>query len=375
MAKGQPLQYHVLWVDEEEDQWSFVETARRYNLIVHQYHSWTEAREVLDLHFNAFSAIVLDGRSVIRHGEEADPDFLYQAVREMQNLFSEHEESLPWYVLSTGTAPDFEKTLRRVSMGSREEKIPIWGELYYRKGDDLSKLCEIMRRAASNRKPNKVGRMYKEVFDVMKSYFDNESIDTMLDILVALHYPEDHRDFDPVLYYTQLRRILEHLFRAANKLGIIPDMVLGNNDKVNLSNSSLYLSGRDVNVGGGRIMRYGQPGDSFFPQVQAQIVKSILVVANKNSHTTELDHQEASVIRDYYNSTHSNNLLFGYALQLCDVIVWFGHAVEHNPIKAAPSSQSVSRSTPAANSNSSQRHHYNHHHRRNNRNNNNINNK
>ncbi|MBQ2508324.1 MAG: hypothetical protein II532_00960 [Bacteroidales bacterium] len=339
MAKGQPQQYRVLWVDEEDDQWSFVDTARRYNLIVHQYRTWAEAREALDMHFSAFSAIVLDGRGVIRNTEEPNPDFLYQAVRELQNLFSVHEEFLPWYVLSSGTAPDFENTLRRVSMGSREEHTPFWGDLYYHKGDDLSKMCETMRRAAANRKPNKVGRIYKDVFDVMKRYFESQSVNTMLDILVALHYPEDHRDFDPLLYYTQLRRILEHLFRAANKLGILPDEVLGNNDKVNLSNSSLFLSGREVNIGDGRIVRYGRIGESFFPQVQAQIVKSILVVANKNSHTTELNRQEVSVMRDYYNSIHSNNLLFGYALQLCDVIVWFGHAVERGGVKPNHSSQ------------------------------------
>lgn len=338
MAKNKPLQFRVLWVDEDDDRWEFIETARRFDLIVHQCRSWEEAKELLSLHFSAFSAVVLDGRCPVAPGEEPNEDFLYQAVRELQSLFAEHEESLPWYVFSSGTAPDFDNTLRRIAMGSRQEKVAIWGDLFYRKGEDLDALCQALRRSAGNRKQNRVGRMYKEMFGVLKRYFDSQSANTMLEILVALHYPEESRDFDPVLYYTQLRRILEHLFRSANKLGILPDEVLGANDKVNLSNSSLFLSGREVNLGGGRMVRYGRPGESFFPPVVAQIVKSVLVVANKNSHTTELDHQEASVIRDYYNSLHSNNLFFGYALQLCDVITWYGDAVENVASKPMPQS-------------------------------------
>ena len=146
----------------------------------------------------------------------------------------------------------------------------------------------------------------------------------MLDILKALHFPEENRNFDAVLYYTQLRRILEHLFRAMNRLGVLPDEVMGNSDKVNLANSSLYLAGREVNLGQGRIVRFGRTGQYVFPPVISQIVKSILVVANKNSHTVELDNQGRTVIQDYYNSLHSNNFLFGYTLHLCDVLIWFG---------------------------------------------------
>ena len=140
----------------------------------------------------------------------------------------------------------------------------------------------------------------------------------------ALHFPEENRNFDPVLYYTQLRRILEHLFRAANRLGFLPDSVMGSSDKVNLANSSLYLAGREVNLGNGKVVRYKKPGQYIFPPVISQIVKSILVVANKNSHTVELDTQGRTIIQDYYNSLHSNNFLFGYTLHLCDVIIWFG---------------------------------------------------
>ena len=305
--------YSVLWVDEEDDKLGFKELGL----------SWDRAKTILANRFESFSAVVLDGNCVINDGDKPTPDFLYQAVRELESIFAQHEERLPWYVLSSGTAPEFAKTLQRVGMGDRESMETNWGRLFFRKGNDLEELCVTIKHAAAQKKDNKVRTMYEDMFRTMDIYFTPDARQTMLDILKALHFPEENRNFDAVLYYTQLRRILEHLFRAANRLGMLPDEVMGPSDKVNLANSSLYLSGREVNIGS-RIVRYKKPGQYIFPPVIAQIVKSILVVANKNSHTVELDTQGKTVIQDYYNSLHSNNFLFGYALHLCDVIIWFG---------------------------------------------------
>lgn len=324
--------YRILWVDEERDPLGFADLCRRYDIEVFQYYNWERARTALDSRFDSFSAIVLDGRCVINSGEEPNPDFLYQVVREMEAIFAQHEESLPWYVLSSGSAPDFEHTLQRIAMGGRTDKELEWGRLYYRKSSDLQDLCLSIRHAAAHRKDNKIRTLYRDLFVTMDRYFTPDAKQVMLDILKALHFPEESRNFDPVLYYTQLRRILEHLFRVCNRLGILPDEVMGPGDKVNLSNSSLYLAGRDVNLGQGRTVRYKKTGQYVFPPVVAQIVKSILVVANKNSHTVELDNQGRTVIQDYYNSLHSNNFLFGYTLHLCDVIIWFGrYASRYNP--------------------------------------------
>lgn len=324
--------YRVLWVDEEPDPIGFIETGARHNLDIQQYRSWDKAKSLLEYRFDSLSAIVLDGRCVVNSGEAPDPDFLYLVVREMEAIFAQHEESIPWYVLSSGDAPDFDKTLQRINMGQRQMMEGDWGRMYYRKDVDLQDLCIAINHAASQRKDNKVKVLYSDMFQIIDRYFTPDVKQTMLDILKALHFPEENRNFDAVLYYTQLRRILEHLFRACNRLGLLPDEVMGSSDKVNLANSSLYLAGREVNLGKGRTVRYGRPGQYVFPPVISQIVKSILVVANKNSHTVELDSQGRATIQDYYNSLHSNNFLFGYTLHLCDVILWFGrYARKYRP--------------------------------------------
>ena len=316
--------YRILWIDEEPDKLGFKELGQRFDIYVQQYNNWNRAKMVLDNSFDNFSAIVLDGNCAIGDGEEPTPDFLYLEVREMESIFAQHEDKIPWYVLSSGTTPDFEKTLQRISMGDRSNMEPEWGRIFFRKSSDLQDLIQTIKHAASSKKENKIRTLYRDVFRTMDTYFTPDARQTMLTILKALHYPEDNRNFDAVLYYTQLRRILEHLFRTANRLGFLPDEVLGPKDKVNLANSSLYLAGREVNLGG-KIIR---PRQYIFPPVISQIVKSILVVANKNSHTVELDSLGRTVIQDYYNSLHSNNFLFGYTLHLCDVIIWFGRYAE-----------------------------------------------
>lgn len=316
--------YRILWVDEEPDAIGFVETGRRFDMEIVQYRSWDKARTLLNNRFETFAAVVLDGRCVINSGETPNPDFLYQVVREMEAIMASHEEQLPWYVLSSGTAPDFDKTLERISMGARSAMADDWGRLFYRKDSDLQDLCLSIRHAVAKRKDNKIKLLYGDTFKVMEQYFPPDARQTMLEILVAMHYPEESHNFDPVLYYTQLRRVLEHLFRAANRIGVLPLEVMGSSDKINLANSSLYLSGREVNLGQGRYLHYGKPGDAVFPPVMAQVLKNILVVANKNSHTLEVSHQGQAAVQDYYNSLHSSNLIFGYTLHLCDVILWFG---------------------------------------------------
>ena len=320
--------YRVLWVDEEEDRWGLKEQARRLDIIVYQYHSWEEAKMILERRFDAFSAIVLDGKSVIKQSDQPTEDFLYQVVKELETLFAQHEEQLPWYVLSSQKGEAFSQTLHRISMGDRQEMIGLWGTVGFEKDAQIQELCVQLRKVVGQRKENKIGRMYRPVFSVIREYLNAEASNVILDILMALHFPETKRNFDAVLYYTQLRRILEYLFRAANQLKILPDEVMGDSEKINLSNSSLYLSGREVVLGHGKIVRYGKPGDAFFPPIVAQLVKSILVVANKNSHTSELGTIEMNTLRNYYDTIRSDNMLFGYTLQLCDVIVFFGKQAE-----------------------------------------------
>lgn len=322
--------YRVLWVDEETDP-QFVEMASRYGLEVVQYTSWDRGRDALGAEASTWDAIILDGRSVLVEGELPSSDFLYQAVSEMKELMASKGLSIPWYVMSSGSADDFDKTLSRISLGDRKRQSYRWGRMAYGKSaEERDQLLTAICKAASQSIESRIRFMYNDVFETLGLFFDHRATEVMLTILTALHFPEEDRKFSPIAYYTQLRRILEYLFRAANRLGLLPDELL-RGDKVNLTNSSCYLDGQIVKADGHTTLKLKGYDARIFPPIIAGIVKKIINVANKETHTTDITQEEEDILTDYYIQVGSGHMLFGYALQLCDVITWFGYYAKSHP--------------------------------------------
>lgn len=323
-------QYRVLWVDEEIDS-QFVDMAARYGLEVVQYTSWERGRDALCQDGAGWDAVILDGRSVLMEGEEPSSDFLYQAVSEMKESMAAKGLAIPWYVMSSGSAEDFDKTLSRIELGERKRQRDRWGRMAYGKtAEERDQLLTAICKAAAQSVESKIRFMYADVFETLGQYFDQRATEVMLTILTALHFPEEDRKFSPVAYYTQLRRILEYLFRAANRLGLLPDELL-HGDKVNLTNSSCYLDGQIVKADDHTTLKLKGFDARIFPPIIAGIVKKIINVANKETHTTDITQEEESILRDYYVQVGAGHMLFGYALQLCDVITWFGYYAKAHP--------------------------------------------
>lgn len=323
-------EYNVLWVDDEVNP-HMIEEAKRYGLEVTQFTSWDLGRGALGDKSLTWDAIILDGNCVLNDGEQKNSDFLYQAVSEMREVMVTRGISIPWYVLSSGTAADYKKTLARIGMGERDRMTEHWGRMAFNKtNEEVAELFTCICRAASQSPENKIRHIYANVFDALDEHFDQRASEVMMTILMALHYPEENRRFDPVAYYTQMRRILEYLFRAANKIGVLPDEMLLDN-KINLTNSSCYLDGQEVNIGHKTILQVNREVGRIFPPIIAGIVKKIINIANKQTHTSDITKEEEDILNDYYKMVGSSNMLFGFALQLCDVISWFGTYAKAHP--------------------------------------------
>ena len=329
MIKGDDL-YHVLWVDEERDE-RFVNFAKRYGIEMVQCTSWERGRDKLNDDARYWDAVVLDGNCVLMEGEKKSSDFLYQAVTEMKEVMASKGLTVPWYVMSSGSADDFERTLERIELGDRKRQEEYWGRMAYGKSDEeRDELLLAICKSASQSVKNRIRRMYGTVFDTLDKYFDERAEDVMMTILTVLHYPEENRNFDSVVYYTQMRRILEYLFRASYKLGLLPDELMAG-DKVNLTNSSCYMDGQIVKVANQKRVKLRGRNVSIFPPIIAGIVKKIINVANKQTHTADVTSEEGEVLREYAKLVGSSNMLFGYALQLCDVLTWFGNYANAHP--------------------------------------------
>lgn len=339
--------YKVLLVDDNKALGASLQPqAEQYCLDLQQCECWEDAKLLLSNKkgFLEWDAIILDARCVDKKGNPADLYFLQSALRDINVFCERYNSKVPWYVLTAGGKEDFEHEMEGVRRIPRDEKS--WGKMLYFKHktcdengkNDIDYLFENIQRAAPLRTRNKIKHQYCALFEVMKScQFEPESEEIMISVLSALHFPEENKGFDPVLYYNRLRQMVEYLFRAANKIGLLPDYFI-EGGKVNLQGSSLYLDDKPFTPSKDSTIlsiRYGEEGERVFHKNIAGIVKNVLSVTSHHSHTIEIDKEDEEELEAYYFETRSPNLLFGYALQLCEVIIWFGnYAKKHNDREA-----------------------------------------
>ena len=316
--------YKVLLVDDNKALGTSLQPqAERYSLDLQQCECWEDAMQMLSNKndFLEWDAIILDARCVDKKGNPADLHFLTPALNELNSLFVTHGTSIPWYVFTAGGKKDFDFVIEDIRRISRDE---TWGNMLYFKHkpaddngkDDVIRLFENIQRVAPLRMRNQILFLYKEVFYAMNTILKGKGVETLIEILTALHFPESRIGFNPDKEYNRLRKILESLFHSANQIGLLPDEFLTKEGKRNLTDASRYMAGKDPKH---VQFRYGDKGEYIFPPIIADSVSNILSVTNTGSHI----------------EAHQANLLFGYALQLCDVIVWFCNYAKNNSDKKA----------------------------------------
>ena len=337
---NEKVYYKVLLVDDNKSLGESLQPlAEQYGLDLRQFDCWADAKEQLDNRddFERWSAIILDANCTFEKDAIPDLHFLDKVLEKLQGLFERHVSQIPWFVLTAGGKGEFEWVKEGILSRERDKS---WGDVFYFKDkpdengkDQVEILFENIQRIAPLSEKNKIKFRYKNVFDVLKEHFDKqgESEDLMLDLLTELHFPK--KNFEPVNYYNRLRKVVECLFRACNKIGLLPDDFIDADHKINsVQEASLYLAGK---VSDHLHIRYGEEGESVFPRIIAEIVKRILNVTNRHSHTAEIEEEEREELNAYCQEVHSCNMLFGYALQLCDVIEWFGNYAKNHSDKEA----------------------------------------
>ncbi len=330
--------YKVLLVDDNKSLGaSLLNQAERNSLDLRQCVCWEEAKQVLDDKsvFLEWDAIILDANCIDKKGDSPDLHFLTVALNDINRLSERYGYRIPWYVLTAGGKEDFRFVVDGVKRIPRDD---VWGEMLFFKDtpanedgkNDVDLLFKAIEKVAPLRNRNKITHQYNRVFNVIREFFESQSENIMIDILSALHFPEENKEFKPVVYYNSLRQMVEYLFRAANKIGLLPDVFFDKKSRkiLNIQQSSLYLAGYDTDD---FKVRFGEKGEYVFPPVIANTVKNLLSVTNAHSHTTEINKEDETAMLAYYSETKSPHLLFGYALQLCEVIIWFGnYAKTHN---------------------------------------------
>lgn len=330
----------VLWVDNDP---SVVEgtqqMAEQYNIDLPCFPNWEAAEVELKDHFNEFSAIILDANCEFSADSVEDKTFLAYVLPRLSKIFGEKHAEIPWYVLSAGTMDEFDLVLQMVNNDDRKKHNEDWGPLLYFKdkryedgSTDLDKLFLNIRQSDDNSYQTKIRAIYSDVFRTISeknNKLDKEIENILMPTLIALHFPETRTEDASLSDFTQLRQVIEYLFRACNQTGLLPDECTLNG-KINIQESLRYLSGENTKHLG---VRYGsyERGDHLFPQIVSENLQQILNTANSCVHTADENPDESKNVVDYLDTVGGERQLYSFVLELCDVIVWYGKYVQKHP--------------------------------------------
>lgn len=333
--------YKVLWVDDDETiVASTLQDAEDYNLELVHFTNWQDAEVALRKHFQEYSAVILDANCKIHRDSIEEEEFITAILPSLLSIFSEKRQLLPWYLLSAGTMSNFESIVKgaRYQHSSHESE---WGNMLYLKdavdGSDNSsaRLFENIQRVAKDMATNIVLYRHRDVFAYLgeNHIIDYQARVLMRRMLSALYYPEKNIKYEYA--GNPIRKVVEYVFRAARKYGLLAEECFDKKDHIVLLDASRYMAGLNINYYEGREVkgqiRWGNPGsakdgaggDSIFPSDIAMIVKNALNYSSADSHTEEET--------PYFIEEENKELFFSYVLQICHLIKWFGKYVEEHP--------------------------------------------
>jgi hypothetical protein len=304
------MKIKVLWIDDEWVKQKAVITDAEQDgidLVPHDSHE----KGMLALYNDkiGFHAVILDAKV---KKNEADTVTGTAGLRaSIDRLIELNKEGiyLPYFIF-TGQ-PDYMEN---------DVFIESYGE-YYVKGRDNQKLFDDIKHKLENKNEYIVQIKYKRIFNICNKYFDNETKQVLNDILLFIEKPQDL--FNDELYFTQLRIIIEKLFRQANQYGFLHDKCIMNG-KVNLIESCRFLSGEQTKYLGVSC------SVKHFTKIISEAVMNILFIGSYYSHTTDSDFENESDFHSYKKLINTPYMLISLTFQLFDILIWFDEYVAKN---------------------------------------------
>lgn len=296
-----------------EDQEKLSNEAKHHELTLSFYNDWESALDVLERDLTQWSAIVLDTIAKLHKSEEATEFFLRNVLDDLTAIFNRNRNEIPWFIMPK-EHNNFTDALIKFTVG-RERERKEWGKVVFDIDDNGKALFYNVAETLPNTRNYRIRCVYDQVFDVLESYFPTKTKDHLFSVLIPLHYPEVFYSFHPTDYFTNLRKILESLFKVANSYGLIPDDVCyKDKGDVNLAYSCNYLL-----YGTAECDKDNKAKRGICKGPIGVMMKRILDIANEGSHMGEEYKTEGL----YFSIT-------AFSLQLCDILCWFGKYIKEN---------------------------------------------
>jgi hypothetical protein len=313
------MKYKVLWLDDDHNDGlrfkGFKNQAKLKNFDV-TYCEYSEDF-LKKLSGNDWDAVIIDvvGKKNVDTSVN-DRSF----IEPFSKVIKEHP-LLPWFVFSGQPSILYHDNYVKELISCNSESNQ---KIIYDKSKDIDELFQDLMTAVDTRLERIIRDKYKHVFALCTDEYIGKGTDKeLMEILLFMHHPEKAINYKT--YFTPLRMVLEHMFRSANKLGILHDNCI-QGGKVNLSDSSLFLAGSQTKYSNGAKCSIAP-----FSKIIAENVKLILFITGGASHTTEVEVNDQYNLQAYWNEINTPYLLFSLTLMLCDVLVWYKQYADANP--------------------------------------------
>jgi hypothetical protein len=323
------MEYKVLLIDDKHDHPS-IETIKKMaamaniELIGEKYH--VQGMELLKKDTSlSFQAVILDAtgykKSELEEGKESNSG-LYYSLKFLNELKA--DRMIPWFVY-TG-APrnlDDENFMDQISEYQNEIKFGRSELCYYTKTIHEKELLQDLKAEIDNIQQTQIQHQHKEVFQIAKNInIPDEDINHLVAILKSIQ--SNGSDLEPSLYFTQLRKYVEYVFRAAAKYNILHENCIDKNGKINLAESSLFLAGENT-----KHLKVAC-SKAHFPKIMAENIKNLIFVTGAASHTSDVDPTKNMDYQHYREQLKTPYLLYQLTFIICDLFVWFDNYLSKN---------------------------------------------
>lgn len=324
----------VLWVEDDP---KVTETyplkAEAFGLQLVSFPCWDDAKAALEGDYDRWSAIILDAKCKYHH-DSADSAvvFLREALKDVSVLSKEKGHIIPWYVLTGGDENEVSDSINDERLKWDKDWTDSEKKKFYSKNVDNEMLYRRIRYHAYKSPRIQIQEEYKVVFDALEECdIDDNGYISLEDLLVPIHFPEviDKKDYNDK--FAKAREVLEYIFRSMSSHGMLPEW----GKQVNLQWSSCLLSGMNAtrkNKEGNEVVVIECKGQVLSP-VLKKVIRELVGVIPAFCHS---DNEEEGDVKkeEYLNSVDDSALLLkSFALQLCDIILWYKNYLRKHPDK------------------------------------------
>jgi hypothetical protein len=295
--------YNVLWFDDEFESLNIIKEKGKLNgIILHGYDNAKDGIEELRLNLDYYDAIVVDGKFYTKPGQigdTMDDKALFNVGVAVESLSD--RKKIPWFILSGQIS--FTKEKNRFADGFKDNKI------YDKTNDeDINSLWADIKVEADKQIDTQIRHKYKRVFDVCADkYIGEEAGEKLFYAIKALECEFEIKDTEDL--FTSLRKVIEKIFDAFNKIGILPDGVFKQPGWFN--NSCKFLTGNHPS--------YRLNQEILHPTI-ALILKPMVQLLSDSSH---ISGDLKLKVDDYVKGIKTDYLYKSIVFQLCDIIIWY----------------------------------------------------